>query len=178
MTGLALAVAAILGTVAPEFSLFTPDGRQWRLSEILEDRPTVLLNASRCEEKLVLPDDVRLVAMRPSVCGGYRDPTGAARRFLGTAKAILISKDGVVRLATDGKLPPFAADVRTWSTGNSLAAVHCASCHASDKKPLANTGRRLKGAELQKRVQHPGGADLSRVDAHGRRALAFWLSTM
>jgi hypothetical protein len=127
---LLLAVAGLLGTSAPDFSLFTPDGRAWRLSEMLVDRPVVLFHATGCEETILVPEAVRLVALRPSICGGYRDHTGAARRFLGEARAALIDQSRMVRLVGAADLRTFAADVARWS-GMQKAddRQRCLACH-------------------------------------------------
>jgi hypothetical protein len=138
MRPLLLAVAGLIGTSAPDFSLFTPDGRAWRLSEMLVDRPVVLFHATGCEETVAVPDSIRLVALRPSICGGYRDHTGAARRFLGEAKAALIDKSRIVRLTSSSDLRQFAADVAQWSTApKSDDRQRCLLCHTSIPAPEA-----------------------------------------
>jgi hypothetical protein len=132
MRPLLLAMAGLLGTSAPDFSLFTPDGRAWRLSEMLEDRPVVLFHATGCTETIEVPDSVRLVAMRPSICGGYRDHTGAARRFLGESKAALIDKSRIVRVVSATDLRQFAAEVARWSTAHrNEERQRCLLCHTS-----------------------------------------------
>lgn len=129
---LLLLSATLLGSVAPDFSLFTPDGRAWKLSEMLVDRPVVLLNAAGCTETIQVPDTIRLVALRPSICGGYRDHTGAARRFLGDSRAALIDKLRVVRLAAGEDLESFTAAVAKWRPDDSRG-VNCLLCHRSDR---------------------------------------------
>lgn len=130
MKPLLLFVAGLLGTSAPDFSLFTPDGRAWRLSEMLVDRPVVLFHATGCTETVELPDTVRLVALRPSVCGGYRDHTGAARRFLGESKAALIDKSRIVRLVAGSDLRQFSAEVARWVKAPPPASQQqCLLCH-------------------------------------------------
>jgi hypothetical protein len=130
MKHLLLAFTVLVGTTAPDFSLFTPDGRAWRLTEMLRDRPVVLLNATGCTETIELPDSIRLVALRPSVCGGYRDPTGAARRFLGQSRAALIDKDAIVRIAASSDLGQFTSEVARWSVTQKPHERHrCLACH-------------------------------------------------
>jgi hypothetical protein len=131
LQNLVLLGATLLGSAAPDFMLFTPDGRPWRLSEMLLDRPVVVLNDSDCVEKLKVPESIRVVALRPSVCGGYRDHTGAARRFLGATKAVLIDKTRVVRVIAGPDLAAFESAVASWRP----EPPRCSLCHFTDKLP-------------------------------------------
>lgn len=131
---LVLLGAALLGAVAPDFSLFTPDGRAWKLSEMLRDRPVVLLNASGCTETVQVPDTIRLVALRPSICGGYRDHTGAARRFLGDSKAALIDRSQTVQIVAGSDLGAFTSAVARWKP-EPAKRIQCTLCHSREMRP-------------------------------------------
>jgi hypothetical protein len=64
------------------------------------------------------------------VCAGYRDHTGAARRFLGESKAALIGKDRVVRVIAGSDLHQFSADVAKWALKPARNdAQRCLICH-------------------------------------------------
>ena len=181
---LLLFVAGLLGSTAPDLSLFTPDGRMWRLADAVREKPAVLLHASGCKETLVVPDSVRLLAIRPSNCGGYRDPSGAARRYLGEAKAVLLDNTGRVRLVAEKNLKTFAAEVGAWARGRGIYAAQCERCHGTDGqdtqypgiKALAGIGKRLSRTEIIERTTHPGSVDLKPLDSEARRVVAVYVA--
>ena len=177
-------IAGLLGSTAPDVSLLTPDGRTWRLAEALRERPAVLLHAGGCHETVAVPDSVRLLAIRPSTCGGYRDPSGAARRYLGEAKAVLLDRDGVVRLVSGADLKAFATEVSRWATGRAIYTAQCQRCHGADGrdmqysgiKPLAGLGKRITRAEIVERTIRSGNVDFTPMDEEARRALAVYVA--
>ena len=178
---LLLFVAGLLGSTAPEFSLFTPDGRMWRLADALKEKPAVLMHATACDETVEIPDSVRLLAIRPAKCAGaYRDPSGAARRYLGEAKAVLLDREGVARLVATGDLKAFGREVSAWARGGDIYAAQCQRCHGADGKDthypgiktLAGIGKRINRAEIIERTIRSGSVDLTPLDEEARRALA------
>ena len=179
-----LFVAGLLGSTAPELSLFTPDGRMWRLADALKEKPAVLLHASGCDETVVVPDSIRLLAIRPSNCGAYRDPSGAARRYLGQAKAVLLDRAGVVRLVAADDLKAFGRQVADWGRGSEIYAAQCQRCHGADGKDthypgikaLAGIGKRINHAEIIERTIRSGSVDMTPLDAEARRALAVYVA--
>jgi mono/diheme cytochrome c family protein len=181
---LLLYIAGLLGSTAPDISLFTPDERTWRLSDALREKPSVLLHASGCKETVPVPDSVRLLAIRPSACGGYRDPSGAARRYLGEAKAVLLDRNGVVRLVAADDLKAFGVDVSRWTAGREIYTAQCQRCHGADGrdthysgiKTLAGLGKRISRTEIIERTIRSGNVDLSPMDEEARRALAVYVA--
>ena len=178
-----LFVAGLLGSTAPDLSLFTPDGRMWRLADALREKPSVLLHANGCKETVVVPDSVRLLAIRPSNCGGYRDPSGAARRYLGEDKAVLLDNTGRVRLVAENNLKTFATEVGAWAQGRDIYTSQCERCHGADGrdaqypgiKPLAGIGKRLSRKEIIERTIHSGFVDLTPLNTEARRAMAVYV---
>lgn len=181
---LVLFVAGLLGSTAPELSLFTPDGRMWRLADALREKPAVLLHASDCKETVTVPDSVRLLAIRPSACGAYRDPSGAARRYLGQAKAVLLDRDGIVRMVATNDLKTFSRDVAAWARGSEIYTAQCQRCHGADGKDthysgiktLSGIGKRITRTEIIERTIRSGSVDLTPLDAEARRALAAYVA--
>ena len=179
-----LFVAGLLGSTAPEMSLFTPDGRMWRLADALREKPAVLLHAGGCAETVPVPDAVRLLAIKPSACGAYRDPSGAVRRYLGEARAVLLDRDGVVRLVATGDLKKFGREVSDWARGGEIYAAQCQRCHGTDGKDtnfagiktLNGIGKRISRAEIIERTIRSGSVDLTPLDDDARRALAAYVA--
>jgi hypothetical protein len=158
----------------------------WRLSDALGEKPAVLLHASNCKETVAVPDSVRLLAIRPSTCGAYRDPSGAARRFLGEVKAVLLDRHSVVRLSSTGDLKAFSAEVVRWANGREIYTANCQRCHGADGrdksyagiKPLNGIGRRISRTEIIDRTVHSGNVDLARVHEEERRALSVFVAPL
>jgi mono/diheme cytochrome c family protein len=157
----------------------------WRLADAVREKPAVLLRANGCKETLVVPDSVRLLAIRASNCGGYRDPSGAARRYLGEAKAVLLDNSGVVRIVAAGKsLKTFAAEVALWARGRDIYHAQCERCHGADGrdtqypgiKTLAGIGKRLSRMEILDRTIRSGFVDFSALDGEARRAMAVYVA--